>query len=88
MSRAPLERIQGRLRGTCHVFLRHDPLYDDHPWKAGVETEHNQWPYWIVFRGPTPAAALALLEGFFAGTVPDHANNPRPPSAFLAEPGH
>ncbi len=78
-----LVAIEKKLRSGCRIKVESAESYAPGQWTACIFTERNDWPHWIQFSAPTPAGALSLLSGFLNGTVPDHANNKRPPSAFL-----
>ena len=81
MSLKRLEELESRLKAKCHIYLRHKEYFG---WVAGVETNRNEYPYWIEYRAETPRKAVNKLLRFFNGKLEDHARNKRTAKDFLA----
>jgi len=80
-----LMEIERRLKVGCRIKVESAESYNAGQWTACIFTERNDYPHWIQFTGGTPQAAIRKLQGYLAGTVPDHARNPRDPHAFLMD---
>jgi len=76
-----LEDLQKRLKDKCHIKIGHEPYFGFY---ASVETEKNEYPYWIKYNGRTLREAIRKLLEFFDGKREDHAVRKREPKDFLS----
>lgn len=62
-----LEEIQSKLREKCFVTVRYDTLFK--AFKVGIETDRNEYPYWIEFKGKMIKEAMEKLIEYLNGKI-------------------
>ena len=81
-----LQGILQRLKPNISIHIRSAPSWDSFHWQVSLETENNDYPYFLRWRGMFVAHLLDQVINYLDGKIPQpHGCRIIPPSDWQRE---